>query len=148
MVLGRFFGRFLRTAQRHVILGGTGPGVSPAPSYVVLEEAENLLKDPGSWCTGADGLNDAGESVSPYKPECRQRCLGGAIAFASYNIGSGKYSLSPATIQLMLVTVRWLAGGQISDCNDAKNRTHAEVLGILRQGVAVLEEAAALGQRQ
>lgn len=107
----------------------------------VLQDAYQILKDPVNWCTGDDGLNQDGFPVMPNDPACVQRCLGGAMSLAELTGSPYGRRVSCATSQLAQVTIRWLIGGPIPAYNDAAERKHEEILAVLQQSIAVLQEA-------
>lgn len=102
----------------------------------VIDHALNLLQHPNRWCQGDYALTDDGTPCEPTAPEARQWCLLGAI-----ERGAAAYGLDhrPAIAFLRHAAYPGQRGAKIADWNDDPERTHSQVITLLRNARDSLE---------
>jgi hypothetical protein len=98
----------------------------------VLREARALIDKPEKWCQEVDALTADGDECDARRPEAKCRCISGAIAAVS-----DPKSSAPTDAAWSLL---WNAvDGNPVDWNDAKGRTHADILAAMDRAIASAE---------
>lgn len=117
-------------------------GVASLPRAVcLLQETGRLLADPTSW--GKETIGPDRDPLPAGVDSRGRRQLSLMVALLRAELYGHE---TTATAFLSHAVLTWLIGGPISCYNDAPERTHADVLDMLQQGVALLREAAGEAQ--
>ena len=98
--------------------------------YDVLRATKELLKDPKNWTQGKSARDVNSVPCEPSSPQATCWCLTGAAYKVSASLFN-KSNFSENWLEALHLLQQVVPGGWIGPWNDAKDRTHAEVLNMI-----------------
>lgn len=94
-----------------------------------VEAMQELLKDPAHWTKGDSAKSVTGMPVNPTSPLAACWCLSGAVE----KIADDAVEYRRALINLVRLATRRRGANFVFTWNDARERTHAEVMQLLEE---------------
>lgn len=112
----------------------TMPVIAPVTDAEIADRAADVLEE-FDWCWGDLALDANGEATQEVADGV-EFCAMGAIRRALYDLGHDPWGESAAVVERMVFKELGIADGWLSQWNDERGRTKAEVVALFRAAAA------------